>query len=1030
LIFFARLAEEKMAIKCPKCHFENPDNTVYCGKCAAPLSSSKDISSLPTKTIETPATELTRGTTFASRYEIIEELGKGGMGEVYRVEDKKIKEEVALKLIKPEIASDKRTIERFSNELRMARKIAHRNVCRMYDLGEEQGMHYITMEYVPGEDLRSFIRRSRQLTVGTAVTIAKQIGEGLAEAHRLGVIHRDLKPGNIMIDRDGNARIMDFGIARSLKSKGITGAGVMVGTPEYMSPEQVEGLEVDQGSDLYSLGVILYEMVTGRIPFAGETPLSIAMKHKGEKPQDPRELNPQIPEGLSRVILKCLEKEKEERYRTAEELLSELGKIEEGIPTEERLIPRKRPSTSREITITFNLKKILIPAVAIVVLAVIAVLVFRPFSRKEFVPVPSDMPSLAIMYFKNNTGDESFDHWRNALSDLLITDLSQSRLIRVLSAERLFEILQQLDQLDASTYSSQVLKEVATRGGVESVLVGNYTRANDTFRINVSLQKASTGELIGSDSVEGHGEKDFYVMVDELTKRIKANFKLSERQIITDIDEEVGKITTASPEAYKFYSEGRKYHLNGEYPKSIELMLKAVEIDPDFAMAYRSLASAYSNTGPLFNAAKNNARQKAFELRDRVSERERYLIEGDYYWSSEKTLDKAIEAFERLLEIYPGDPIATTNLGGVYTATEEWDKALELYRIRFSTKPVNFLVYWNVLDMYMVKGMYDIARQVIRSALNDYPDNENFYERSTIIYACQGEYDSALDEVEKAISLRRDVGPFQLKGDIFHLKGNFDEAEKEYKRLSLSAAIPLANLKLSQGKLRELRDVLGQISQSNKAQFAHFYLKVGEFEEALKSFDTLINDDVKNEKIYGQIVDTYHKGLTYLGMKSIPDAARTAEELKKLIQESPYRKATRYHQHLMGRIELERENYPNAIDYFQKSISLLPYRRDEGKDYSPLFIHSLAQAYYGAEELEKAREEYERIVALTYPRLWHGDIYAKSFYMLGRIYEQQGSKAKASEYYEKLLDLWKNADPGITELEEARKRLAGLKSQP
>ena len=1018
-----------MAIECPKCHFENPDNTVYCGKCATPLPSAKDISSLPTKTIETSATDLTRGTTFASRYEIIEELGRGGMGEVYRVEDKKIKEEVALKLIKPEIASDKRTIERFSNELRMARKIRHKNVCAMYDLGEEQGMHYITMEYVSGEDLRSFIRRSRQLTVGTAITIARQVAEGLAEAHRLGVIHRDLKPGNIMIDRDGNARIMDFGIARSLRSKGITGAGVMVGTPEYMSPEQVEGLEVDQRSDLYSLGVILYEMVTGKIPFAGETPLSIAMKHKSEEPRDPRELNPQIPEGLSRVMLKCLEKEKEKRYKTAEELLSELSKIEEGIPTEERVIPRKRPSTSREITVTFNLKKILIPAVAVVALAVIAVLIFRPFSRREFVPVPSDMPSLAVMYFKNNTGDENLDHWRNALSDLLITDLSQSKHIRVLSAERLFDILQQLDQLDASAYSSQVLKEVAGRGGVESVLVGNYTRANDTFRINVSLQKASTGELIGSESVEGHGEKDFYAMVDELTKRIKVNFKLSERQIITDIDEEVGKITTASPEAYKFYSEGRRYHLNGEYPKSIELMLKAVEIDPDFAMAYRSMASAYGNIGSLFASARNNARQKAFELRDRVSERERYLIEGDYYWTSEKTLDKAIEAFERLLEIYPGDPIATTNLGGVYSTKEEWDKALELHRTMLPNRPVNFLVYSNVIDMYMVKGMYDIARQVIRSALNDYPDNENFYELSTLIYLCQGEYDSALAEVEKAISLRRDFGPFALKGDIFHLKGNFDEAEQAYKRLGLTAVGTLANLKVSKGKLMELRDMLDQAPQASKAQFAPFYAKAGDFEEASKLFEELIDYDMKNGRVYGQIIDTYQKGLAYLGMESIPDAVRTAEELRKLIQESPYRKAIRYHQHLMGSVELERENYPKAIDYLQKAISLLPYTRDNRRDYRPCFIHSLAQAYYRAEDLERAREEYERIISMTYPRLWDGDIYAKGFYMLGRIYERQGNKAKAIEHYEEFLNIWKDADPGIAEVKDARERLAGLKSQ-
>jgi len=1016
-----------MDIKCPKCNTENTSDSEFCKKCATPLPSSEDISAIPTKTLETSTEKLSRGTTFASRYEIIEELGKGGMGKVYRVEDKKIKEEVALKLIRPEISSDKKTIERFSNELKMARKIGHRNVCKMYDLGEEKGTHYITMEYVPGEDLKSFIRRSRQITGGTAVTIAKQACEGLAEAHRLGVIHRDLKPSNIMIDKDGNVRIMDFGIARSLKTKGITDLGVMIGTPEYMSPEQVEGVEADKRSDMYSLGVILYEMVTGEIPFSGETPLSIAMKHKSEKPQDPREMNPQIPVELSQVILKCLEKSREKRYQTAEELLSELSKIDKGIPTDERVIPRRKTSVSKEITVTFNLKKILIPAFAVITLAVIAVLIFRPFPKREVVPIPSDKPSLAIMYFKNNTGDDSLDHWRSALSDLLITDLSQSKHIRILSAERLFNILQQLDQMGATTYSSEVLKDVAARGGVENVLVGNYMRADDTFRINATLQEARSGELIGSESVEGHGEKDFYAMVDELTRKIKENFKLSERQIAADIDKEVGEITTTSTEAYKHYSEGRRHHLNGDYPRSIESMLKTVEIDPEFAMAYRSMANAYGNMG--FSAARRNARQKAFELRARVSERERYLIEGDYYWSSEKTLDKAIEAYRELLELYPGDFIATTNLGGVYGTMEEWDESLKLHRMRLSNKPVNYLVYWNVTEMYMVKGMFDIARQVLMSALNDYPDSADFYERLALIYVCQGEYDLALEEVEKAISLKRDTNPFVLKGAIFHLKGNFSAAENAYRKFGPGAGIFLAFLNLSKGKLEELRNTLNQAPQAMQAQVAHLFLKTGEFDKALRGFDKTLEDAVKNERVSGQILMMHHKGLAYLGMKNISDAQRTAEELKILIQNSPFKKAIRYYQHLMGMIELERENYSKAIKYFQEAIPLLPYTQDGGRDFRPLFINSLAQAYYKAEDLEKAQEEYEKIISLTYPRWRDGDIYTKSFYMLGNIFERMGKKAEAIEQYEKFLSLWKDADPGIAEVEDARKRLAGLKSQ-
>ncbi len=341
-------------MKCPKCQADNPDTQRFCGEWATPLQPPKDIK--VTETLETPAKELTRGTTFAGRYEIIEELGKGGMGKVYRVEDKKIKEEVALKLIKPEISSDKRTIERFSNELKMARKIRHKNICGMYDLGEEKGIHYITMEYVPGEDLKSFLRRSKQLSMPTAISIAKQTCEGLSEAHGLGVVHRDLKPGNIMIDKEGNARVMDFGIARSLKAKGITGAGVMIGTPEYMSPEQVEGKEVDQRSDIYSLGVILYEMVTGRVPVEGDTPFTIGIEHKCESPKDPKELNTQVPSDISHLILRCMEKDKEKRYQSAGELISDLALIEKGIPTTERIISKRKPLTSREITVQFSLR--------------------------------------------------------------------------------------------------------------------------------------------------------------------------------------------------------------------------------------------------------------------------------------------------------------------------------------------------------------------------------------------------------------------------------------------------------------------------------------------------------------------------------------------------------------------------------------------------------------------------------------------------------------------------------------------------
>jgi len=366
-------------MQCPKCRIDNPDTSRFCAECGTQLQQTKDIHIYATETLEIPREELTPGSTFAGRYQVIEELGKGGMGKVYKVFDKEINAKVALKLLKPEIAPDKNTIERFRNELKVAREISHKNICRMYDLGREAGLYYITMEYVPGEDLRNMIRMSRQLGVGTAIIIAEQICDGLAEAHRYGTIHRDLKPSNIMIDRDGNVRIMDFGIARSVEAKGLTGAGTIIGTPEYMSPEQVEDKDVDRRSDIYSLGIILYEMLTGRVPFEGDTPFAVGMKHKDEIPQDPREVNSQVPEGLSRLVLKCLEKSREKRYQTADELRSELEKIEKGIPIAERVIAKRKAMTSKEITVKFSLRKLFIPAAALIALLLVAgYFLFRP----------------------------------------------------------------------------------------------------------------------------------------------------------------------------------------------------------------------------------------------------------------------------------------------------------------------------------------------------------------------------------------------------------------------------------------------------------------------------------------------------------------------------------------------------------------------------------------------------------------------------------------------------------------------------
>jgi Protein kinase domain len=360
-------------MQCPRCLNDNPEGTRFCGRCGRELPGSGETLPTGTATFQTPSKGLERGTTFARRFEIIEEIGQGGMGTVYKAYDSKIREVVALKLLKPEIASDPEVIERFRNEIKLARQVAHRHVCRMYDLGEEWLSIYIAMEYVPGEDLKSFIRRSGHLNEAKAVGLAKQIAEGLAEAHRLGVVHRDLKPQNVMIDKDGNAKIMDFGIARSLHTRGVTGTGVIIGTPEYMAPEQAEGRDIDHRVDIYALGAILFEMVTGRVPFEGTTPLSIVLKHRSEPPADPQTINAQISAGLSRIILKCLAKSRDDRYQSAAAVLEDLTAVEKGLPMTRQVTARTKPLTDREITVKFRLRKILIPALIVGALVIVGI---------------------------------------------------------------------------------------------------------------------------------------------------------------------------------------------------------------------------------------------------------------------------------------------------------------------------------------------------------------------------------------------------------------------------------------------------------------------------------------------------------------------------------------------------------------------------------------------------------------------------------------------------------------------------------
>jgi serine/threonine protein kinase len=490
------------------------------------------------------------------------------MGRVYRVEDTKTKEELALKLIKPEISADKKTIERFSNEIKLAHKISHRYVCRMFYLGEEKGTHFITMEYVHGEELKSFIRRAAPLSIARAISIAKQVCEGLSEAHKLGVVHRDLKSNNIMIDKEGKVRIMDFGIARSLESKGITGAGVMIGTPEYMSPEQVEGKEVDQRSDIYSLGDILYEMVTGRVPFEGDTPFMIGVKHKSEIPRDPKEINTQIPEDLSSVIIRCLIKDKQKRYQSAGEVLSELVNIEKGIPTTERIVPERKPLTSKEITVQFSLKKLFIPIVTIIALAVIAVIIRELFIHKQAVPIPSGKTSLAVLLFDDLSPGKDQDYLCEGLAESLINALTKIKDLRVPAKTSSFSFRSK----------EKNIQEIGEKLNVNAILEGSIQKIGNRVRISTRLINVPDESLLWSEQYNRELE-DVFAIQDEISLAIIDKLKV---KLLGEEKEKVVARYTENLEAYNLYLQGQYFwnkRTEEGLKKGLDYFQQAIEKD-------------------------------------------------------------------------------------------------------------------------------------------------------------------------------------------------------------------------------------------------------------------------------------------------------------------------------------------------------------------------------------------------------------------------------------------------------------------
>jgi len=993
--------------------------------------------------------ELTTGSNFANRYQVVEELGKGGMGKVYRVLDQKLNEEVALKLIKPEIALDKKTVERFSHELKVARKIVHKNIARMFDLNEEKGTHYITMEYVRGEDLKRLIRKIGQFSAGKAVSIAKQVCEGLVEAHRLGIIHRDLKPQNIMVDEEGNVRIMDFGIARSLKEKGITGAGVLVGTPEYMSPEQVEGKEVDERSDIYSLGIVIYEMVTGRAPFEGDTPLSVALKQKTETPPHPKKFNSQLPEALDSLILRCLEKDKAKRYQSAEDVLSDLNKIEQGLPTTERIIPKRAPLTAREITVTFKLRKLLVPAAVAVLIIAAAIAIWQFLPTKE--PVRR---SIAVINFINQTGDKSYDYLQAAIPNLLITSLEQSKYLRVSTWERMHDLLKQAGKANVEAIDSELGFELCRMDDVEAIVLGSFVKAGNMFATDVKVLDVASKRMLKSASSKGEGVQSILEkQIGDLSKEISKGIGISDRKAEA-VQTKIADMTTSSMEAYNFFLKGRDEYEKFYYGQARDSLKKAVELDPNFAVAYLYLARVLSTLIDIKES--RDAFEKAKALSQKTTEKERLYIEAAYasaiesnpekrlrilkelaqkypkekqvhyelarHYKNRGLFDEAIQEFNKALELDPSFGYALNGLAYTYTDMGNFDKALEYFQKYASLLPGEPNPINSMAELYFRMGNLDESIAKYKEALRLKPDFFSSNLSLTYIYALKEDYDEALKFIDQYIAVAPSVGAKGegtfLKDFLLYWLGMRKQALSEIKTL-----IGLADMWGVKEASASMNELMGMI-----------YLDTGEFGLCRKhiqsSYEATLAvaalNTADNKSFF-----SFCFGLVDLKEGHL-DAARSrlAEMESFLTQVNPGYKAffSFLHDLLSGEILLAEGSVDKAIDVMEKASppGRPPIMQEIFTFNIPFMKDVLALAYKEKGQIDKAIAEYERLITVQPEKGNWTLIHPRYHYRLAKLYDAKGLKDKAREQYQKFLEIWKDADPGIPEVEDARNRLASL----
>jgi eukaryotic-like serine/threonine-protein kinase len=771
------------------------------------------------------------GDVLGGRYEVLQLLGEGGMGAVYKARDRELDRFVALKLIRPELAANPSILARFKQELLLSREVTHRNVIRIFDLGDADGVKFITMEFVEGQDLRSLIQERKKFPPAEAVELMQQVCRALEAAHSLGIIHRDLKPQNIMRDQTGRILVMDFGLARMVEGDGMTQTGALVGTMEYMSPEQALGKDLDQRSDLFSLGLILYELLTGIMPFKAESAVASLIKRNQERAAPVSDHDGTIPSALSNIVGKCLERDPALRYQNATEFLRDLEAWQGKTAAATLRFPTSEKPWGQTIPWHW-----IGGTAAVLVLVVAGFLLRGKLSAPNTKPAP-DGPalSLAILPFRNASADQSLGWLGSSLAETLSTDVGQSSRLRIVSPERVSQILRDLRISPDTSLDSATVQRLAEFSNADNIVWGRYTRFGDQIRIDATIQDMKHGR--STTLAESAAENNILSAIDVLAGDIRSNLALSS-STIKELQGQSFKPSTNSLPAMHDYDDGLQLARAGNLLDAAKRFEAATKEDAQFALAYSELAKTYANLGQDDDA--EHAARKAVELSDQLPAPEKYLIQASHDQIL-RDYPKAIEAYGNLAKAAPDNADVLFELAGLYEKSSSYDKAREEYTkvLTLDPKRVDALLAIGRVEVDSgnpQKGLEYLTRaQALAVEFGNDEERAQILQAMGVAYAGLNKHEDALRNLRESLEIKRKLG--LKKGIAMSLDamassedvlGKSDQALKDYKE---ALAV-----------WQELGDKVGTGDVMN--DLGQFYVDHGQYDEGLKLFKESLQAEV------------------------------------------------------------------------------------------------------------------------------------------------------------------------------------------